>query len=335
MPSTFIQNTIVNIAPPHGLPKVGDARESEFETFGVLYKHCKGIHLPRSGGYIRLGTLTEYRRNENEAIRDEHEGTFGVTLNFPKGTSIELDALRRATLDTSPLGTGENRNNIRATVFGGCHRVCCVFSTDNAVVEQRTEKEITLSGTVDIHAEGADAYVLCLSTSNDAESIISDPEYDSVWSIKQHHVFEFTKYMIDQLRVLLSDGKHFCRETVGPFNAPGFSPPPRSEHMVFGVQGEIWEVTYRDRTIDISTTITEEVVQDVYECLDKSASIKPESFSHEKEVRIIFRPLLIDKRDDHRYFFPYYLKPMLVSFEPFLRLTDVCFGAIDPTTQTI
>jgi hypothetical protein len=254
-----------------------------------------------------------------------------VTLNIPEQTSIEIDALRRATLDTSPLGIGANFNNIRTSPFDGICTTGSVYSTDKVEIEQRTEKEITLSGRVDIHAEGADAYVLCLSTSNDVESVILDPEYNSIWSIRSGSVMDFTNHLAAHLMTLLSKDKHFSPETVGPLNAPGFSPPPQNEHMVSGVSSEIWEVTYRDRIIDVSTAITKEIVQNVHGCIDRSASIKPKSFSHEKEVRIIFRPVLIDRRDGRRYLFPNYLEPAFVPFEPFLSFVDVFFDVAEPT----
>ena len=69
--------------------------------------------------------------------------------------------------------------------------------------------------------------------------------------------------------------------------------------------------------------ISEEIIKDVHGCVDKSASIKPESFSHEQEIRLIFRPTVIDRRNGQRFLFPNYLKPVFVPFDPLLSFVDV------------
>ena len=323
MPGLIAHNTFVNLGPPPGLPRVGGSNSLVFESFGILYKHCKEIHLPQSGRNIRLGTLTEYRRNENVAIRDEHEGTFNVSLNFPVPTTITVDALKKATLGTSPLGMGHNIRNVRATSFAGHHTSGSLFSSDDVVVSQRTEEEITLSGQVNLHFEGADAWLFCLSTSDVLESTILDSGYDSIWSIPPGSILDLAKHLASHLKLLVNGGRNFSSETIGPFNAPGFSPPTPGEHMVFEVTAEIWRVKYRNRVIDISSDISEEIIKDVHGCVDKSASIKPESFSHEQEIRLIFRPTVIDRRNGQRFLFPNYLKPVFVPFDPLLSFVDV------------
>lgn len=318
MPSFFANNATIAIAPPYGLPRSGKGSDAGFEKFGTLYKHCKGIHLPQAGAAIRLGTISEYRRIENDAVRDKHEGTFRISLNFPRQTRVGIINLRRATLDTSPLGAGTHDNNLRVVTFNGDYTTGCVYSTDSVTIEKRTEEDIYLSGTVNIFAEGADAYVLCLSRSNTPGSVIRDPEYNAIWSIRPGCVLGFVRDLSAHLHTFLSEGDYFSGETIGPFHAPGFSPPPQSEYLGFGISSEIWQIIYRDRTIEVKTDITEEIIRDIHQSLDNSAIIKPLSFSHEEEVRVLFRPVLVDKRDGKRYLFPNYLKPALVPFEPFL-----------------
>ncbi len=321
----FAHNTLVNLAPPPGLPRARNGNSAVFESFGTLYKHCKEIHLPQSGRNIRLGTLTEYRRNENVAIRDEHEGTYNLSLNFPARTTIKIEALQKFTLGTSPIGIGSNINNIRAKSFGGMYTAGSLFSTDNVIISQRTEEEITLSGNVNLHAEGADAWLLCLSASDILGSTVPDAGYDSIWSILPGSVLDFARHLAGHLRSLVNGGRHFSRETVGLFNAPGFPPPTPGDYMLFGVVGEIWQVTYRNRFIEISSDISDEIIQDAHRCLDMSASIKPISFSHEKEIRLIFRPNVIDIQRGLRFLFPNYLEPVFLPFDPFLRFIKATY----------
>lgn len=293
-----------------------------FGSFGTLYKHCKKIHLPQSGSSIRLGTLTEYRRNENVAIRDEYEGTYNFSLNFPTATTIKIEALEKVTLGTTPLSLGIYGNNIRARSFGGVHTSGSLFSTDDVTILERTEEEITLSGNVNLHAEGADAWLLCLSTSNILGSTIPDAGYDSIWSILPGNVLDFARHLARHLKSLVIGGGCFSRKTIGPLNAPGFAPPPLGNHMVFGVSVEIWQVTYRDRFIEIVSDVSDEIIEDVHRCLHRSASIKPSSFSHEQEIRLICRPTFVDSRSGQRFLFPNYLEPLLVPFDPFLNFIE-------------
>lgn len=324
MPLRMHNNATILLSPQPGLPRVGNASKSAFEKFGTLYKHCKAVHLPQPGQLMRLGTLSEYRRIENNAVRDEHEGTFRVSLAFPDRTPVAIDMIRRATLDTSPLGAGSSINNLRTNVFYGWNTIGSVYSTDNVQIERGAEGEIWITGTVDMHFEGADAYVLCLSTSEEVGSVILDAGYDSTWSIKQGSVLEFAEKLRSGLHSILMNNASQCfmRETIGPMNAPGFSPPPTNEHMAHTVSVEIWDVMYDDRRIDVSSQITGQTVSDVHARLDRSAAIKPTSFSNEREVRLLLRPLAIDRRSGKRYLFPNHLTPVFLPVEPLLSFIE-------------
>ena len=276
------------------------------------------------GGTLRLGTLSEYRRAENHAVRDEHEGTFKVSLDFPQETTVSIEALQRATLHTSPVSLGTSANNIRTRTFSGRFTEGCVFSVDNVSVASRTDEKITLSGNVTVHSEGADAYVLCLSKDPKVGSIILDPEYNSVWSIKTGSILDFANEMIKVLTPLLATGEYVSQESVGPFVAPGFQfPRSKRNQLQFCLVAEIWPVLYREREIVLSSDISENVVREIYSCIDRSASIKPSHFIHEAEVRIIFRPSFIEPSTNRRFLSPMHLKPVLLPFDPFLDMIDV------------
>jgi len=324
MPSKrfFCNNLIVNTGTPSGLPALEADEVINFEQFGPLFKHCKDAHLPRPSSNLRLGTLSEYRRIENEAVRDGLEGIFKVTLNFSKKTYVKFDALKQATLGTLMIVPGTSRGNLNANFFNGRFTNGSVYSTDSIEFEAADKDGLNVLGSVDILAEGADAYVLCMSTSKDDGAVILDPEYDSVWSIKSGSVEEFAGRIATYLCSISQVRQSFCSETIGPLNAPGFPPPPQNEYMQWRFSAEIWEVIYREKTIEMSTTITDEIIQDIFNSLDRSAFIKPEEFSHEKEVRIIFRPVMIDTRDGRRYLFPNYLNPIFIPFDPLLGFVE-------------
>lgn len=197
MPVYTHNNTFVELEPQIGLPRLGGGNSAVFESFGTLYKHCEKIYLPQPGRSIRLGTLTEYRRNENVAIRDEHEGTFNFSLNFPAPTTIKIEAIKRVTLATSPLIIGNHLNNVYARSFFGLYTSGSLFSTAKVNILQRSEDDITLSGNINLHAEGADAWLLCLSASDAFGTTIHDAGYDSIWSILPGVVLDFAQHLVD------------------------------------------------------------------------------------------------------------------------------------------
>lgn len=283
---------------------------------------------------MRLGTLTEYRKNENAAIRDEYEGTYKVILRFPEPTKIDMKALQRVTMGTSPtlstipISSGESKDNVMATSFAGYHTSGSLFCVDQVTVWARSDNDITLEGSVTLHAEGADAWLLCLSESDVLGSTIPDAGYNSAWSIQPNNVFEFAKRLAIYMRNSFYTGTnnratHFTDETIGPFRLPAFRNPPRDNHMNFFVLPEIWKVNYQTRNIRISSGISDSVVQKAHSRLDQCASIKPNTFSHEQEVRIVFRPTMIDSSNGKRYFFSNYLNPILVPFDELMGFVSV------------
>jgi hypothetical protein len=126
----------VNLGSSVSLPPPVALESTEQISFGNLYKHCKSIHLPKVGGFVRLGTLSEYRSNENTFVNDAEEGIFHVSVCFPDVISVSKDWLRSVSIDTSPLATGTYRNNVRIQVFMGSLTAGSVFSIDSGSVAQ-------------------------------------------------------------------------------------------------------------------------------------------------------------------------------------------------------
>jgi len=242
--------------PGMSMPKGVD--DNFYTGFGTLFKHCKEIHLPGAGRFIRLGTLAEYRTNENSAIRDEEEGMFKVTLDFPNSTAMPVDILKRLTLNTANFGPGTHLDNLRIASFYFDKTCGCIQSREDVEVSNKTENQVTFSGRIDLLAEGADAFVLCLSTSADSDSVIEDTEYDSVWTLKSDCLEQFTKTMADYL-IDIPAQEVVSNQTLGPLNAPGFSTPEFDADTKFCFSTEVVEVAYQSRIVAVPPNVTEEI----------------------------------------------------------------------------
>lgn len=326
MPSIYVHNIFIGRAKSTGLPPIAEASDSIFEGFGILYKHCKDEHLPGKHSTIRFGTLSEYRRNENIAVRDKDEGMFRITLNFPNRTRVRRSSLREATFDTSPLFAGVHQSNLRVRAFDGYLTTGTVYSTDDVQIESQTEDSIVMSGLINIYAEGTDAYVLCFSQNHELGKVIKDDSYNSRWNVRQGRVMEFAGRAARLIREkLLSDKRYISHRTIGPLRSSVLAQPPKNSYMVANVSAEIWQVLYREKEMIVRADFTDDIISDIHECINRSAFIKPLEFEHEREIRIIFRPCVIDSRDGTRYLLPNYLEPMLISFAPFLDLVETGF----------
>lgn len=317
-------NTTILIHDPVGIPSPDLSDPATFERYGLLCKHCKDAHLPRAGSNFRLGTLSEYRAQENRYIRDAEEGIFRATISFPTTTEITTDWLDRVCFGTFAIREGSFERNVITSVFVGQKTIGPIYSTDNVTIANLRGRKALLSGNIDLHFEAADAFLLCLSTGAEIGSVITDPEYNAVWNILQGNVWEFSKRVACEILGRLASGDFLLPETVGLFTGPGFSRPPAPTadgRFVQGVVFDIADVTYRSRQIEVLEQ-SEQVVEEVFSLLDQSSTIKPLDFSSEREVRIIFRPAVIDSASGLRYFFPNYLCPILLPTNNLLELVS-------------
>lgn len=313
-----------------GNPKVGgllskEATQEGFERFGLIYKHCRPEHLPASGRKLRIGALSEYRVNENVFVRDARENTFNLKIRFAGGVYLDFDKMRQITINTFPQIIGFATNNLYTSVFHGLYNTSSVFSTDSNVHVFQSDGNRYMRGELDLHAEGADALVLCLSTKANPAEVIDDHQYSAVWSIRPGYILDFVKYTTRYILQNFPLLNVFRKETVGPLRAPGFPFPPEKsdEPLIFSISSEIWKVTYRDKTITVSCEIGDSQIFDVQMCIDQSFAIKDLNFAKEEEVRILFRPCVYGKKSGKRYLFPLKVNPIYIPFEGLLSFIRI------------
>ena len=325
----------MNIELPQPIPLLASnnaVTENNPLELGTLYKHCKTMFLPRTGSTIRLGTIAEYRKNENRAVQDKDEGLFRVSLKFIEGTNVKVSKLKRLTLNTISLPSGYHDSNIATAVLPGSETTTSVYCITHDVFsnEPNTNRNpsngpqdfINLKGTIDLMSEGADAHILSFSRSSQPNSVILDPEYDAVWSLSEPHTKSFADAIAAKLIELYWEKKVFNSETIGPFPAPGIAVPPMSDGFFFTVLWRRDVVTYRNKEIEVHEGFTDELISDVHECINQSAQIKPSIFAQEQEVRFIFRPAMIEKSTGYCFLFPHYLNEQFIPVESLLKFIN-------------
>lgn len=334
-PGYYFGNMDVNIPSP--VPARGLNSKNFFEdssaSVGTLYRHCKTKDLPRIGSTIRLGTLAEFRTNENAAVRDKDEGLFRVSLTFASDTNVDCDKLKRLTLGTAPEVAGFHDSNLTTQVFAGNFTTAAIHCTDddlfigqsamNVDANVPQQKFISLRGTINIMAESADAYLLCFSRSNRPKSVIMDSAYDAMWTLPAGNISQFANKMVVLLAEVLKQGGCLSDKTIGPLNAPGIAAPPVGDGFFPAVEVSIAAVQYRDKEMLLSRDLTEDLISEVHERIDNSPIIKPRAFEHEDEVRMIFRPVMIEKATGNCYLFPNYLNPQFILADRLMELVEV------------
>ncbi|MGB6231502.1 MAG: hypothetical protein WBF53_15410 [Litorimonas sp.] len=291
-------------------------------SFGSVVKDCKAEHLPQAGRFLRVGTLSGYRKEENEKVRDEGEGTFELTLDFANGCNVSREWLSSVTMGLwpGPFGGGSyngNNNGYITTVETPLTLGSLSMVESSADIQAHGEM-VRVSGHFTLSFEGADAFIFCLTENMEDGSVIDHPEYNSKWAIKPPRLLEFGYRMANEINLKLSQREGLAKETIGPLVGPGFEPPPRSALGGAVRSGiSIFKVDYRERTIKVKGQ-SDDVLEAVHKAITQSAFTKPPIFSSEKEVRFIFRPLVQVK--EGYYLFPNYCEPLLIPAEPFLDL---------------
>lgn len=317
------RNTVIRQNVSQG---VGDATsnvtQEELNSL-TLYKHCKAAHLPKKGGFIRIGTLSEYRTQENQAVADVEEGMFRVSLHFPSTQTISLDDFNAATLGTYSLRIGENQKNIELQTFHLAKTEGIVTASDNTKISELTKTHVKIKGTVDLLSEGADAFVLCFSENKETGEVIIDSDYKAVWSVKPGHLVPF----LSKVRVLIGreiaiNKKGIQKDnTIGPLVAPGFLPSKKKD-LKFWVTCELSRVAYLPRKIEVTSNNIKDIRSDVRTCIDWSASIKPEEFSRETECRAIYRPCFT-KENCPFHLLPNMLDPLFLPFDTLIPHLEI------------
>ncbi|MDE9451723.1 hypothetical protein J3R80_14720 [Aliiroseovarius sp. Z3] len=307
----FSENMIIDGSNANPILPKGD----NVFRLGTLYKHCKSIHLPAQDTSIRIGTLSEYRINENRAVRDEYEGKFRVSLKFKDRMEVSKTWLNRLTFGTIPFGSKVSQN-IVTKVVSGTRTVGMVSSTGQFELQDVFEDRTQIEGCLDILFEGADAWVLSFSRSQD--SVINDSSYDSCWSLKPENMSSFLQAITRELWGEVVGGNYISEDTVGPTGLPGFG-VPKMRGLRLSMFDDIQDVKYSDKII-LPQCEDEDSIRTTHLAIDESAFTKPLHFKNEEETRVIIRPCYSVNVSSPRYLLPNYLRPVLIPARSILDL---------------
>jgi hypothetical protein len=127
------------------------------------------------------------------------------------------------------------------------------------------------------------------------------------------------------MQSLCSDRAYFRNEFIGLSQLPGFQLPIHKGKL--GVVWHIDSVRYIDKEMKFLSDISDKNLQDIWMYFDRSVFVKPTCFHIQEEVRIIFRPAMVDSEAGRVYFLPNLLRdPMMVPFESVLDLVETDYG---------
>lgn len=229
--------------------------------FGVpdLTKFCDQKYNVRTGcNTVMLGTLYGYRTIEDEKLRDDGEGTFSYSLEFPDYIAPSPQWL--STFEVEGGGIGK--------------------LTDVRMVDGRVEvKSVSLSGSTH------NCWIFCISKSTGKAGGVTDTHQDK-WTIPADKIMGFGNYIGN----LLFDDLTYQDLPADLTNR--YSMQEIQQRL--GIFFEVKEIEYVDRFVVVGRE-EDLQVSDIESLRDRVAFIKPIKFKEEQEVRLAFW-LTFDKK---------------------------------------
>lgn len=286
-----------------------------------LVKFCRSAHHPNVSKTLRVGTLSDFRRQENLAVRDESEGRFTLSFRFQPDCPIDRSWIRDISLGTARfLAAGPGSvitHNVTSKSFKRGNTIGLLTATDHLVVHQQNRETVQLEGQFDLHFDQQDAFVFCMSMADGSTSVIGDDEYSEKWFLEAEVVNSFATQLRNRLgETILSTPSWVSTCAVGQFVRPHIEAPHFSTWRQIALTMDIGEVSYmeKSRTIVEGGSPSREEVELL---LERAHMIKPLEFSGEKEFRMVFVPMV---SADGRLFFPvpFHLNPQLLDVKDLL-----------------
>lgn len=200
---------------------------------------------------MRFGTLFDFRTEEDEKLRDEGEGTFSYSIEFPELTKVS----------TEWLGAFEVESG------GSFHIGEMKFDNGETFV-----KNISLSGSCH------NCWIYCVSKSTETAGSITDTHQDK-WLIPLEEFQSFANY----LGTLLWNEVRYAdlpNDITSKFSV-------QEVHNRLAMTIETREIDYVSRSVLISKE-EDLPISEIPRLRDGIAFIKPSSFQKENEVRIAF-----------------------------------------------
>lgn len=222
--------------------------------FGVpdFAKFCDPKYNIRTGcNTIRLGTLYGYRTIEDEKLRDDGEGTFSYSLEFPDFVAASPEWLSAFEVEGGGIGK-----------FG-----------DVRVVNGRMEvKSVSLSGSTH------NGWIFCMSKSTGKAGGVTDTHQDK-WTIPADKVMGFANYIGG---LLFND---LTYQDLPADLTNRYSVQEIQQRL--GMHFDVKDIEYVDRFVLVGRE-EDLQVSEIESLRNRVAFIKPVKFKEEQEVRIAF-----------------------------------------------
>lgn len=251
-----------------------------------LVKSCQSVFNPLNGRTIRIGSIDEYRLTEIEEIADEGEATFGFTVELKK-TDIPMELF-----DALQSGAGM-LNDTEITLWSGI-RQSRVVKGGMHIGEMKSR-----------HLwRGRNCLAFCMSGLNSHEEASTlFRNYDDYWYFEescQEHIGELIRQQVEsKLRQdMLESG-----------NSKSLM---RLEN--FTCQLKVQQVIYSNRHVEINNyNPGARGLVFLNEVIHNYRYLKPQSFSHEKEIRFLFECF-----DGEELIFPQF-KSIIIDATPIIK----------------
>lgn len=260
-----------------------------------LVKFCKPEHNIHRGAKLRIGTLHEYRTIENPELRDEAEGKYEFTIDFPE--EIELDRRWANLLFQGMFAFGNSDDVPRFAGAFSAHaeKLHFVRQSENSVVLKDT--------TVKINRGINDCLVFCMSLLPNVEAKLFE-QYDDHWAFPEDKANTFAVRLAN---LIMNQAK------LADFDdSISASHSPNSIKNIF-LNVRHRKVIYRERHL-IITEHNRPTFEEMIETLSNIQFFKPpEPFSKENEYRFVF-----ELQDEQRIFPP--KAPILLTLNPLIEL---------------
>lgn len=224
-------------------------------------KSCHGQDNVHKRKTLRIGTLNEYRSTEQLQIVDKHEGTFTFDLNL-KGIHIEREVFNFMNY---------NHNSF---VHFYCHELAS-GGRSSVMLDGLYLRRYRAS----IKMMNANRFIFCMSQVDhydDAKYIF--PDYDDKWFFEQKKAIIIAKEIGHQLnKEIISKEKSGVRVFDGEYEI-------EKVHPVIKIQN----INYKDRIINVDNQFFYNNWNEISSAMTGASFIKPNRYSHEKEVRFVF-----------------------------------------------
>lgn len=226
-----------------------------------IVKSCQSQYNPIIGNTIRIGSMDEYRQTENQEIVDKGEATYSFNVYLTNAHIPEQ------LFNNLMYGAG-TLTDCMVTKLDGYTR--SLIKKDHVVIREMRSQTIW---------NGLNCLVFCMSCL-DAPEEASDlfNSYDDYWYFDEAKLQKIGELIRKQVEIKLK------QDLLASGTSTGQALSKRLNCKL-----KIQKVTYSSRHINIRNNNTDERnLKFLLELIENFRYLKPEKFSHEKEVRFIF-----------------------------------------------